>query len=90
MKRCKTAPVESPQQRKLEEYLSWQKEQQLKRCRLERYLRSVKYNDEPDEPKAISNYSGNFFSRKFGLSFFKFFVTFSFKFNSNKYFFQTF
>ena len=85
MKRCKTAPVESPQQRKLEEYLSWQKEQQLKRCRLERYLRSVKCNDEPDEPKAISNYSGNFFSRKFGLSF-----LFSFKFNSNKYFFQTF
>ena len=62
-KRCKTAPVESPQQRKLEEYLSWQKEQQLKRCRLERYLKSVKCNDEPDEPKPKSNYSGNFFLR---------------------------
>ena len=78
MKRCKTAPVESPQQRKLEEYLSWQKEQQLKRCRLERYLRSVKYNDEPDEPKAITNYSGNNFSKKFRHSFLKLTKLYSF------------
>ena len=72
MKRCKTAPVESPQQRKLEEYLSWQKEQQQKRFRLERYLKSVTCHDEPDEPEPKSSYSGNLFSKKSKFSIVKF------------------
>ena len=58
IRRSKTAPVESNQQRKLEEYLSWQKDQHQKRCRLERYLKSVKLNDEPEVLKSTPHYLG--------------------------------
>jgi hypothetical protein len=39
VRRSNTVPVQSTQQRKLDEYVIWEQEQQEKRQRLERYLK---------------------------------------------------
>ena len=49
----------STQRRKLDEYLSWQHEQQEKRQRLGRYLKVKKLNDEADNIQTVEEYQGN-------------------------------
>ena len=70
IQRSNTVPVEhnesleqyecySTQRRKLDEYLSWQREQQEKRQRLGRYLRVKQLDEEPDNIETIKEYQGN-------------------------------
>ena len=63
VRRSKTVPVQSTQQRKLDEYLVWQLEQQEKRKRLERYLKSKQQNEEPEYIKSMIAPQGNFFNQ---------------------------
>ena len=63
VRRSKTVPVQSTQQRKLDEYLVWQLEQQEKRKRLERYLKCKQQNEEPVDIKSIIAPQGNFLNQ---------------------------
>ena len=69
IQRSKTVPVkdtninlrtqyQSPQQQKLEEYLSWEQKQKEKRRRLERYLAHMQVNEESYDNQNAPEHGG--------------------------------